>query len=94
MLPYWLLFLLFSIPALTNLRQSSPSISGKNWSISWRVTFIFLILIIGLRHEVGGDWIHYFHNLEAISYLSLSDSLLRIQGDPADSFLNWIAAPL
>ena len=94
MLPYWLLFLLFSIPALTNLRQSSPSISGKNWSISWRVTFIFLTFIIGLRHEVGGDWIHYFRNLEAISYLSLSESLLRIQGDPADSFLNWIAAQL
>ena len=53
---------------------------------------MLLALMIGLRHEVGGDWGSYLVNLEAISNLSFSEALVGIDGDPANSLLNWVAS--
>lgn len=52
--------------------------------------FAVLVLMIGLRHQVGGDWITYADHIKEAGYLTLPQALGR--GDPAYSLLNWLAA--
>ncbi len=91
MLPYWFLFLIAAFQAISNLKYVSQDAS-KRWSNSWKCFFVLLVLMIGLRHEVGGDWANYLSNLEATSDSTLSDALAGTNGDLGDSILNWIAA--
>lgn len=91
MLAYWLLFLVPGFQAVSKLRQVAPPLPGKRWPVLWRVIFVLLALIIGLRHEVGGDWGNYLMNMEATTNLTLAEALAA-GGDPADSFFNWVAA--
>jgi hypothetical protein len=66
--------------------------SDKHWSPFWRVIFVWLVLMIGLRYEVGGDWANYLLNLEATSESTLLEALSPINGEPGDSLLNWLAS--
>ncbi len=50
--------------------------------------FLLLVLIIGFRKEVGGDWENYLYYLEEASG-SLSEAL--VLNDPGYMFLNWIS---
>ena len=88
MLPYWFLFFLAAWRASTNLR-SKPVLTSK-WPLKWQLMFLILVLMIGLRHQVGGDWTTYAEHIRQASY----DSLIKVvaQGDPAYSLLNWLAA--
>lgn len=56
--PYYLVLLIAAIPALTD-RIKKPS-------LGWIGFFILLLLFVGLRYEVGGDW---------EGYLQISDFL-------------------
>ena len=60
------------------------------WPGWWWVMFGMLSLMIGLRHEVGGDWGNYLRILNAATGISLKEALS--QSDPAYSLLNWVAA--
>ena len=84
---YWLLFFLVAFQALSRV---SPSIAGKRWPNTWRVVFVLLVLLIGLRHEVGGDWAMYKANLELVRDTSLLQALAASR-DPADGIFNWVA---
>lgn len=46
--------------------------------------------MIGLRHEVGGDWFTYIYHIDMVTYAPLQEALS--EGDPAYSLLNWLAA--
>ncbi len=88
MLPYWFLFGVAAWLAVTRLR---PVVSpAKRWPDWWRVTFVLLMLMIGLRHEVGADWLTYLEHIENASGDSLLDTIGT--GDPAYGLLNWLAA--
>ena len=89
MWPYWWLFLLPAIQAVTKVRNRVPPLAGETWSSLWRLMLIFLTLMIGLRHQVGGDWFTYIEQLDGIAYGSTSTTLI-IQ-DPAFFLLNWLA---
>ena len=88
MLTYWLMFF---IPAWASVSApSKPRPAGKRLEFSWFVTGLLLTVLVGLRHEVGGDWFNY----EAI-YLNmvgapLSEVLER--GDPGYHLLNWLSS--
>ncbi len=90
MWPYWFLFGVVAWLATTRLRPASPvgSPAGR-WPDWWRVVFGLLVLMIGLRHEVGGDWANYLEHIEAASHDSLLDTIGT--GNPAYSLLNWLA---
>lgn len=45
--------------------------------------------MIGLRHEVGGDWFNYISHIDMVA-APLQEALS--EGDPAYSLLNWLAA--
>jgi hypothetical protein len=88
MFPYWFLFLVPAWMAMTRLRpvaQASP-----RWPSWWRLIFVLLVLMIGLRHEVGGDWLTYVDYVERAGYDTLFESIAK--SDPAYGLLNWVAA--
>ncbi|MGV8804908.1 MAG: EpsG family protein [Polaromonas sp.] len=93
MWPYWLLFLLPAFRSLSSLKPISPNslnVDRARWPGWWWVIFGMLVLMIGLRHEVGGDWGNYLRILNTATGVSLKEALS--QSDPAYSFLNWVAA--
>jgi hypothetical protein len=87
MFVYWVLFLLIAFQAISRVR---PSIEGRRWPGSWRAVFVLLVLLIGLRHEVGGDWAMYEANLELVRDTSLLQAVAASR-DPADGIFNWAA---
>ena len=91
MWPYWFLFLASAFLALIKLRAVTTPIPGARIPLTWRNVFVLLVLMIGLRHEVGGDWQHYLNNIEWASGQAISESFSGGR-DPADGILNWISA--
>jgi hypothetical protein len=90
MWPYWFLFVVPAWLAVKHLRPVANP--GKHWGGRWRAVFVLLVLMIGLRHEVGGDWFTYVEHVRSASYETLLGAIS--QGDPAYSLLNWLAAEL
>ena len=88
MLVYWLIFL---FPAwLAVVRLQSVQNRSTRWPGLWHVIFWLLVVTIGLRHEVGGDWVNYLDHIEIVANVPLQEAIS--QGDPAYSLLNWLAA--
>jgi hypothetical protein len=58
----------------------------------WSVMFVVLVLTIGLRHEVGGDWFTYVEHILSAGDKTLFEAVSS--GDPAYSALNWLAAKM
>ena len=92
MWPYWFLFLVPAYWAMTSQRpmQTSLTLQGKNLPLVWKVVFLLLTLMIGLRHEVGGDWPTYIKLVDRM-HGTLFTEALSID-DPAYSVLNWLGA--
>lgn len=88
MLPYWMLFLLSAWLAVTRLRPVQTQ--SSRWPGYWWVAFVLVVLVIGLRHQVGADWKTYAEYVRLAAYDSLQHAVM--QGDPAYSLLNWLAA--
>ena len=61
MLPYWSLFGIFGFAALvTNEKVRRPGV------VAWIAGGILLVVMIGLRREVGGGWFGYVRNFERL----------------------------
>lgn len=88
MWPYWLMFLL---PAILAINQGPVRLPlPKKWPIVWWVAFFFIVLMVGFRNEVGGDWIAYRNMLERVFYEPWHEQVLS--SEPSYLTLNWIAA--
>jgi hypothetical protein len=90
MWPYWLLFLVPAIKAVLEIRQLSKQRSQRRWTFSWSLAFIFLSLMIGLRHEVGGDWSQYLILINEAENDTIAESL--VSRDIAFTIVNNLAA--
>ena len=89
MWPYWFLF---SVPVWLAVKHLRPEANpARRWGGRWRVVFVLLVLMIGLRHEVGGDWNSYVEHVEMVKNVSLQEALSASK-DPAASLVNWLAA--
>ena len=51
MWPYWMMYFALAFPALGMQRPLRDS-----FFLKWFVIGALLVLFIGFRHEVGGDW--------------------------------------
>lgn len=83
MWPYWLMLL---IPAWATLQPASLRPRQLKWM--WVCVGVIFALMMGLRHEVGGDWGNYqriFNDVKGDSFL---EALSR--GDPGYYVLNWL----
>lgn len=86
MLPYWLLFMLWSVGAVQAERRRAQD----SRLILFATATVLTILMIGLRFEVGGDWGAYIRIYESIFFLPLGSALSIT--DPGYAVLNWLAA--
>lgn len=81
---YFVLFFVVAILAISNMRPNGD-VLAKNFSLllspSFFLFFICLVIFIGLRHEVGGDWGNYIYQLQKASLLKLSQAI-TFGGDP------------
>jgi hypothetical protein len=87
MLPYWLLL---AVPAFASLYEKPLQSSFRGERLLFTLTIAFVGVMIGLRYEVGGDWVTYLSHLTSASYLSLGE--IPEAGDPGYVLLNWLVS--
>ena len=93
MWPYWVLFLIPACLAVSRLKPNTNHlnlIKQNRWPDSWRLMFIYLVLMIGLRHETGGDWPQYMEMIKSYRDNTSQDNY-GFQ-DPAFVLLNRLSA--
>ena len=91
MWPYWILFLIPAYFAVSRLEARSlmtPFPQRVCWSDVWLVCYVCLVLMVGLRHKVGGDWLPYIEMLN--SYRDTETDRFQFQ-DPAFELFNRLA---
>ena len=86
MLPYWLLYFMTALPA-TYVRGSLRERNSR-WAAFCLA--VFIVLLIGLRYQVGSDWNAYLRMFDDARYLDLPDVL--VSSDPAFTIINWAVA--
>lgn len=86
MIPYWLLFFLTAGLALAQMRPVYSQ--SVRWSGSWVLMFVLLVLMIGWRYQVGGDWWNYLNQLRIAETKTFQENISK--GDPAYSMLEWV----
>lgn len=89
---YWLLFVLVGWSALNHMRpvQASMLESGRRRATLGQGWFWLLLIVVGFRHEVGGDWVNYLAHIDAAAYQNFNE--VALGSDPAYNILNWFAA--
>jgi hypothetical protein len=90
MWPYWFLFLFPAWMAVLRIRSGQGQSIG--WPGSWQLVFVALVLMIGLRHEVGGDWYNDWRMITGVNGPGASVSLAYAlsKSDVAYSLLIWL----
>jgi hypothetical protein len=85
---YWLLLFVPWLAAIGDHR-----IVGAKHSISlgFKLYFVLLLLLVGLRHEVGGDWGNYLGTIDVALEQSFTEAMAQT-GDPAYNALTWLSA--
>ena len=92
MWPYWLLLLVpafFAVSRLRPMPHTALSAQQDRWPYMWRFIYVSLVLMIGLRYEVGGDWTTYIELLGSYT----DNTAVGEYGfqDPAFIFFNMLA---
>lgn len=92
----WVYWLMFLVPALAAIEETSMRTGVGVASIrvppSWRMTMVLLILLVGLRHEVGGDWFTYLNHFQIAAYASKYNDWWFM--DPGYRLLEWTAVQM
>jgi hypothetical protein len=95
MTPYWFIFLfpaLFALIGDDRKRGTANRFFSLKFDYLWWILIFLFTLIIGLRFQVGGDWLQYLKMFRGSQELSLSS--LVIAGDPGYLLLNWMSGAL
>lgn len=85
MWPYWVMFLLPVWAAVMPGRIKS----SQAW-VPWTLVYLLFTLMMGLRHEVGGDWMNYLPHFQGAANQNFTEIIGR--GDPGYYGLNWLVA--
>jgi hypothetical protein len=101
-LVYWLIFAAFAVGAISYGSSISRAgvlpVSGAaaaaiaKSSIILRAAGIALLLLIGLRYQVGGDWANYVEIYRRLAPQDLLGAVLSSRQEPAYTFVNWLSA--
>lgn len=84
MIPYWFMY---AIPVLLFFILKSAPLRGQY--ILWLLVWAFFTTMIGLRYDVGGDWLTYLHHYDLTLNRSFFDALKT--NDPGYAALNWFS---
>lgn len=88
MVIYWLLFSYFAIGAISG-SKNTPAVGFRPAMV---IGTLLLVVLIGLRFEVGADWPAYEVILSKASRASFSSAVSI--GDPGFQALNWSVAAI
>lgn len=101
-LVYWLIFAAFAVGAFSYASNISKlgtaPVSGPAAEIVSRRSAVLvgaglaLVLLIGLRYRVGGDWANYQELFRRIAPQELSTVFAVFRQEPGYTLLNWVAA--
>lgn len=86
MAPYWLLFF---VPAVLALSGSRLRTSRAASAFGWLIVAALLSLMVGLRYKVGGDWGNYERNYFEGLGMSLDEALSG--KDPGFQLMEWLS---
>lgn len=79
--------------AIRHRHRSVLSTATENFQ--WKIVALIFTLVIGLRHEIGGDWATYAAGREYITSLDLLTVISDLKnGDPAFALLTWLSPEL
>jgi hypothetical protein len=92
MIFYWVLFSSAALATLVPQPAVPRNIYQPDNSRYWKFVLLGLVLAIGFRQEVGGDWFTYSDYLFQEAGLSVWETLTSTGGDPAYRVLNWFGA--
>jgi len=95
MVPYWLMFLIPAIAALSSDRgdwSQNDDGYGHKLTWGWVAISILLALVVGYRYEVGGDWFTYVGYLYYVTDADLTEVISL--SDPGYMLLNWLAVEM
>ncbi|MEN1925795.1 EpsG family protein [Luteimonas qiangzhengi] len=87
MFGYWFMFMLVAWAVVVPRR-----LLERDRLIAWSAVGVLFTLMIGLRHEVGGDWSSYLRHFEIASNMHLMEAMGR--SDPGHYVVNWVVARL
>ncbi len=92
---YWFLLLVPTIGAVLATGKMWPwsnnKLPAKYSSMTLDIFAFLLVLVVGFRHEVGGDWFNYLMPLVTAKDQTWYEGMMS-GGDPAYGLLTWIAA--
>lgn len=91
MWPYWFIFIfpaLFALNESSNIKDIVKTGVFKKTYTEWLFVFLFYTIVIGWRHQVGGDWYQYIELLNLARYGSQYPGWWG--DDPGYRFLEWI----
>ena len=89
MLIYWLFFISFAYFAFKEKCSNNINLDEvifRRFTISWFFCWFSLTIVIGFRHEVGGDWVGYIKAIED------APEYFLLHGDIAYNLLNWFGS--
>lgn len=89
MIVYWLLFSYFALGSVLSTNRPGGE---QRLSVLFIFGALLIALAIGLRYEVGADWITYEEMFSYARYRSLGD--MFGYGDPGYQFVNWLIQQL
>lgn len=91
MFAYWLMF--FSVLFLSYTERekiyTGEKVALRNMSAIYFFTLLLILLLIGFRVEVGGDWFSYMDALERMNGVELNEVMLM--SDPGYRLLNYVS---
>jgi len=85
--PYWIMFTLFAAGAIQYPADVRRTVHGGPFLLAMGV---FTVFFVGLRYEVGGDWLNYIDIMEVIRNRDFWEGVWK--QDPGYGLLNWITA--
>jgi len=91
MWPYWVLFLIPALMAVQR-RPRANALWHPAWSAELWFFWFFLVLLIGMRYEVGVDWdpyLRYFNYAADLNFWQIF-----VLDDPGYIAINWLSGQL
>ena len=88
---YWLLLLVPWFAAIREPHGEGALLMKRSWGLSFQLYFLMLLIVVGWRHQVGGDWNNYLPTIDAALQQSFAEAMAQ-RGDMAYNALTWLSA--
>ena len=88
---YWLLLLVPCLAAFGRPLGAGVEQAEQPWGLKFQLYFMMLVLVVGWRYEVGGDWNNYLQMLDDALQQSFAVAMSQT-GETAYKALTWFSA--